>query len=128
MKTHPNWARPLAVVGLLATFIGCVDPLEGWIAILAGIGVVALAAASSSSRWLKLLVVAFALTAVGVAAMLVLSFLGGIGGASGRSLWWAFALVPYPAGFLLGLVGAVLLSIEVFRTRRLQPPAAKPSV
>jgi hypothetical protein len=97
--------------------IGCIDPLEGSIAILAGVGLVTLAAVLSRSRWLKLLSVAFALTAAGIAAMVVLSSLGGIGGESGRSLWWAVVMTPYPLGAIVAATGFVLLENELSRTR-----------
>lgn len=32
------------------------------------------------------------------------SAIGGIRGNTGRSVWWALALMPYPVGWLLGLV------------------------
>jgi hypothetical protein len=36
-----------------------------------------------------------------------LSAVGGFGGSTGRTLWWWLALVPYPVGWVMGLVGAV---------------------
>jgi hypothetical protein len=113
MTEHANWSRALAAIGLVAMLIGGVDPLEGSIAILAGVGLVTLAALLSRSRWLKLLSVAFALTAAGIAAMVVLSSLGGIGGESGRSLWWAVVMTPYPLGAIVAVAGFVLLEIEL---------------
>jgi hypothetical protein len=116
MQTHPAWPRVLSAIGLCLTLIGVVDPLEGSFAILAGIGLVALAAALGGSRWCKLLVSGFALVAVGIGAMVVLSVLGGIGGEGGLSKWWATLILPYPIGWLLGVTGAVLLTIELYRT------------
>lgn len=34
----------------------------------------------------------------------VVSAIGGIGGNTGRPVWWALILIPYPAGLLLGLI------------------------
>jgi hypothetical protein len=48
-----------------------------------------------------------ALIAVGVAALFGLSAIGGFGGPSGRSMWWGLLLLPYPIGWVIGLLGAV---------------------
>ena len=40
----------------------------------------------------------------GVAALWIMSAFGGIGGSTGRSMWWALVLLPYPIGWMLGLV------------------------
>ena len=50
---------------------------------------------------------ALALVALGVGALWGLSAVGGFGGSSGRSMWWGALLLPYPAGWILGVVGAV---------------------
>ncbi len=99
--------KGLTVVGLLAMLLGALDPLEGSVVILGGAAMVALAALVGHSRHRALLSWAFALVAVGVATMFAVSAIGGFGGRTGRSMWWALLLVPYPAGWILGLVGAV---------------------
>ena len=38
--------------------------------------------------------------------MFGMSALGGVGGTSGRSIWWILLCLPYPIGWVLGLVGA----------------------
>ena len=47
--------------------------------------------------------------------MIVLTILGGIGGHSGRSLWWGLFVLPYPLGWIIGIVGAVLALVESFK-------------
>ena len=103
----------LIVLGLLLLLVGTLDPLEGWPAILTGSGVVALGAYLSRSEHRGLLACAFALVLVGAAGMIALSAMGGVGGESGRPLWWGLLLVPYAAGWILGLLGAVLWLEEV---------------
>jgi hypothetical protein len=44
---------------------------------------------------------------VGVAALWGLSVIGGFGGTSGRSYFWGRFVVPYPIGWLAGLIGGV---------------------
>ncbi|HEX7940135.1 MAG TPA: hypothetical protein VF483_14200 [Gemmatimonadaceae bacterium] len=95
------------IVGLLAMVAGAVDPLEGSLLIVPGAGLVALGALLGRSRFRRSIYWSFGLVSVGVAALWGLSAVGGIGGTSGRSLWWALILLPYPIGWVMGLVGAV---------------------
>jgi hypothetical protein len=99
-------SRILLIVGLAAMVIGAIDPLEGSVVILAGTGLAWFGARRARSRHLALLLWSFILVAVGVAAMFALSAIGGFGGSSGRSNWWALVLLPYPVGWIMGLVGA----------------------
>jgi len=49
------------------------------------------------------------LIAVGVGALFGLSALGGVGGRSGHSMWWLLTVLPYPVGWVMGLVGVLAL-------------------
>jgi hypothetical protein len=105
VRSRPSWSRVLFWLGLTAFLGGALDPLEGACVILAGsvllLGSARLpgAALRHPRRWALVSV----LIATGTAAMLVLSAAGGIGGNSGRSWAWGLVLLPYPAGWLLGL-------------------------
>jgi len=114
----------LVLLGLAGMLIGAVDPLCGSFIILLGTGLVTAGALLGKSRHRVLLGWSFALVAVGVAAMVVLSWLGGIGGSSGHSIWWSLVILPYPVGWILGLIGAVLCSIEFFKYAERQGHAA----
>jgi hypothetical protein len=105
----------LVIVGLLAMLVGAIDPLEGSFIILPGSGIVALGAFLGKSRHRILLCWAFVLIAAGVGAMVILSMLGGIGGRSGHSIWWALFILPYPVGWVMGLAGIILKLIEFFK-------------
>jgi hypothetical protein len=94
--------------------IGAVDPLEGSLLIVMGVGLVALAGLLGKSRYRALLSLAFALVAIGVTAMFVLSRFGGVGGETGRSLWWAVVILPYPVGWFVSLAGGMLSFVEFF--------------
>ena len=100
--------------------IGAVDPLEGSLVILTGTGLAALAAAAARSAQRKPLWRALFLVAAGVAALFALSALGGIGGPGGLSNWWGLLLLPYPVGWILGLVAVFHM------LRDGQVPAARP--
>jgi hypothetical protein len=110
-----TWARILVILGLLGMAVGALDPLEGSVVILAGVGLVAFGAFLAKRRYRKLLGTSFLLVAVGVGAMFVTSAFGGIGGNSGRSMWWGVVMLPYPIGWITGLVGAILWLIEARR-------------
>jgi hypothetical protein len=117
MTVSPRTARILIIAGLVTLVIGLIDPLEGSLVILPGTALAALGAALGRASHRTLLYWGFALVAVGVGAMWGMSALGGIGGSTGRSMWWALLLLPYPVGWVLGLVGAV-------RSLRTTPGAA----
>jgi hypothetical protein len=107
MNRARHWPRILVLVGLVAMVIGALDPLEGSFVILPGVGLVAFGARRGNSSQRTLLLSSVVLVAVGVGALFGLSALGGFGGNSGRSNWWALAVLPYPVGWAMGIVGAI---------------------
>jgi apolipoprotein N-acyltransferase len=113
MIANSHWPRTLVIIGLVAMVLGVLDPMEGSIVILAGSALAALGASLSHSRHAVLLLWSFALVLFGVGSMWVFSFFGGVGGSSGTSKWWLIAVIPYPIGWVLGLVGAVRRLREV---------------
>ena len=100
-------ARGLIIVGLAAMVLAALDPLEASIAVVVGGALVALGARMRASRHEVYLYVCVAMLVVGVAALWILSAFGGFGGTSGRSYAWGLLTVPYPIGWLAGLIGAV---------------------
>jgi len=115
MPATTSWSRLLVVFGLAGMLLGAIDPLEGSLIILPGTGLVVLGALLGKSRWRILLFWSLALVAIGVGAMSVASAFGGFVGSTGLSNWWALLLVPYPVGWLMGLVGAILALVESFK-------------
>ena len=101
----PIAPRLLVIVGLVLMVIGIVDPMEGSLVILGGSILVAVGPHVSGTRH-RLPITALVLIAVGVGAMFGMSALGGVGGNTGRSMWWLLLCVPYPIGWILGLIGA----------------------
>jgi len=113
-------ARILFPIGVIAMIVGMLDPLEGSVVILAGSGLVTLATwlgqlekpVAIYRTWL------FGMIAFGVIAMFVISSMGGIGGKTGRSMWWGLVLLPYPVGWLLSLANLIARGIDRIRYRR----------
>lgn len=120
MNPRTLWARILVTLGGIAMLLGTVDPLEGSLLILPGSGLIALGTFIGKSQrsviryWLWV----FGLIAVGVAAMFVLSAFGGIGGKSGHSMWWGIFILPYPAGWLMALVGGIAGLVRFLKAGR----------
>ena len=109
-----NQSRWLIIAGLVLMVAGVLDPLEGSVVILGGSALAALGAFQTRTTY-SLPVAAAALIATGVAALFGMSALGGVGGDTGRSIWWLLLCLPYSIGWVLGLVGA---------TRKLREPQA----
>ncbi len=107
-----RWATVLFVSGSIAIVAGILDPMEGSVVIAAG-AAVALAGIFLGRRprreaiyWLW----TFLLIAAGVGAMFAWSSVGGFGGRTGRSMWWALTILPYPVGWVMA-VRAIVHSI-----------------
>jgi hypothetical protein len=107
MNGTGKWARILVRVGSIAMLVGALDPLEGSLLILPGSGLVALGTILNHGelRLLSYRVGVFILIALGVGALWWLSMLGGFGGTSGRSNLWGLLILPYLAGWLMGILG-----------------------
>lgn len=101
------WTRLIIVLGGIGMLVGAVDPMEGSVVILIGSALVALGTFLSHTehRLIVYRVWVFALIAMGVTAMWVLSNAGGIGGKSGLSIWWGLLILPYLAGWSMGIWG-----------------------
>jgi hypothetical protein len=99
--------------------LGAVDPLEGSLLILPGSGMIALGlyAGKAERRLVRYWVWVFILIAVGVGGLFGLSAVGGFGGTSGLSLWWGLLILPYPAGWLMGVVGGISALIRFFKAK-----------
>ncbi len=98
--------------------IGGLDPLEGSFIIVPGACLVALAAFLGKFRLRVLFYWSLALIAVGAAAMWTLSAIGGIGGSTGRPMWWGLTVLPLAVGWVMAIVGGALTLREAFTRRR----------
>ena len=119
MDSRMLWSRILKVVGGVAMLVGTLDPMEGSVLIAPGSGLVALGMylGGKDRKTVLYWTWAFILIAVGVGAMFALSAVGGIGGKSGHSMWWGISILPYPVGWLMALLGAVISSLRFFKAK-----------
>ena len=122
--SRTRWSRILLGTGLLGMLVGALDPMEGSLVILPGTGVAALGAFLAHSRQRLGLYAAFVMVGLGVAALFGLSACGGIGGPTGHSMWWGLLILPYPVGWIVGLVGDVAALVQSFRHRMPAAPIA----
>ena len=101
------WSRILIMVGSIAMLVGALDPMEGSAIILPGSGLVALGTFLNHSerRLIAFRIWVFIFIAIGVGALWGLSYLGGIGGKSGHSMWWGLLILPYLIGWSMGIWG-----------------------
>lgn len=119
MNKRMLWSRILTVIGTVALFsvldinqdVSLVGPLVGG-------AMISLSAYLAGSRFRRLAYWAFGLTTIGGSWMVIISALGGFGGETGQSTWWALTLLPYPVGWILCLIAGVRLLIEWCRGRR----------
>ncbi len=117
MITRISLSRILIIVGSIAMLFGTLDPLEGSAVILGGSGLVLLGTRLSNGQrhifryWLWV----FILIALGFAMLVILSMLGGIGGSAGRSLWWGLFILPYPIGWIMGMISLIVRLVKFIR-------------
>lgn len=124
MRVPHHWHRRLVIAGLTAMLVGALDPLEGSVVIAVGTLLVVLGTPRGRGGLgggrVRL---ACGLVSVGVAALWIMSAFGGVGGATGRSMWWLLLVAPYPVGWLLGIIGAAQRLRERARAQvHVEPP------
>ncbi|MBL7979078.1 MAG: hypothetical protein JNN12_12120 [Bacteroidetes Order II. Incertae sedis bacterium] len=107
MKNKTNWPHILFIIGVVATLLGAIDPLEGSIVIFIGSVLLAFSTRLSHDPDHKTFLMAFVLMAIGVTAMWIFTALGGIGGTSPYPLWWGILILPYPIGWFLALYALI---------------------
>ena len=117
MAVSARW-HWLVIAGLIGMVAGAVDPLEGSLVIMVGSGLVALGVHLGRSQRRGLALVAFVAVAVGIGAMWALTAIGGVGGSTGRSAWWATLIAPLVVGWILGLYAAVRALIDRYQGSR----------
>jgi hypothetical protein len=107
MNARSLWSNILVIAGGIGMVVGAIDPMEGSLLILPGSGLLALGTylGQAERRVIVYKVSAFVLVLIGVGALWGLSFVGGIGGTSGHSMWWGLLILPYLVGWNMGIWG-----------------------
>lgn len=107
MNTSSRLPRFLLIAGYIAMLIGAIDPMEGSLLILPGSALIAIGTFLSHQQTGIIIyrLWSFFLIIIGVAALWVTTMLGGIGGDSAYSMWWAIFFLPYPIGWSMAIWG-----------------------
>lgn len=89
------------ICGITLLMLGTLDPLEG--SVLVALSGLLLSWEARHNRRAGASWIFFATLGIvtGVAYLFWISSLGGFGGNSGRSYWWALGILPYPVGWLM---------------------------
>ena len=108
------WSRILITIGTVAMLAGALDPLEGSLVILLGVGLITLGTfLGPSERQLRTQwVLVLLLVAFGVGA---LWGLGAFHLYRGHSSWWQILILPYPIGWVIGIVNLVFRLVRSIR-------------
>lgn len=99
--------RGMAMIGVAGMTLALLDPMEGSVVAVGALLLVTIAAHRArltEQRWLDVALVA---ALIGLTSLWGFSALGGIGGTTGRSMWWGLTMLPLPIGWLMGLWGGV---------------------
>jgi len=107
MRDRKFWSSAVNVAGAVGLVIGSFDPMEGSALILPATGLLALGSyiRGEDRRFIAYRTWGFVLVALGVGALFGLSAIGGIGGTSGRSVWWGLVILPYFVGWSIDIWG-----------------------
>lgn len=108
MKPLSFLSKILLLAGLVAMFVGVTDPMQGSMLIVPGMAATVMGAYLGRSKYLKLLCWSLALVVFGVAEMFDLSAMGELDDHAGQLTWYALLVLPYPVGWVIGTVGAIL--------------------
>jgi hypothetical protein len=118
MNARELWSRILITAGSIAMLVGALDPMQGSLVILPGSGLVTLGTFLYNTerglliQWLCI----FGLIAFGVGALFAPGAWG-LGGKSEHSLWWGVLVLPYPVGWVMGIVNLLFRLIRSVRHR-----------
>lgn len=107
MRDLQRWSRLASLLGGIALVVGSFDPLEGSVLILPGSALLAVGSylGGRDRRIVAYHAWSFVLVAFGIGALLLLTAIGGVGGNSGHSFWWALLILPYLGGWWIDVWG-----------------------
>jgi uncharacterized membrane protein YhdT len=117
MNERRAWSLLLCVIGMVTLFSFFSDTEVGLVMVtdfgpVFGGAMIALSAVLARSRFRRLAYWAFGLQLVGVGPVLLISAFGGVGGNTGRSIWWSLTCLPQPLGWILCFVAGVCILAE----------------
>lgn len=106
MSERVKWYRVVFIIGVAATVIGAIDPMEGSVVIAMASICLALSTYYMRDRYAKIFIVAAIMVVFSVAALWYVSSLGGFD--PKKEWWWTVILIPYPVGWLISIITLIV--------------------
>lgn len=112
MNDKRKWIRIIYIIGIISLIAGALDPLEGSVIIAVGSALIALSTRLAHDRNRRIFLTTSIMIITGVCFMFYFSSLGGFGGTSTLSWWWATLIIPYPIGWLINIILLIVRAIN----------------
>lgn len=112
MNDKRKWIRIIYIIGIISLIAGALDPLEGSVIIAVGSALIALSTRLAHDRNRRIFLTTSIMIITGVCFMFYFSSLGGFGGTSTLSWWWATLIIPYPIGWLINIILLIVRAVN----------------
>ncbi len=112
MNDKRKWIRIIYILGIISLIAGALDPLEGSVIIAVGSALIALSTRLAHDRNRRIFLTTSIMIITGVCFMFYFSSLGGFGGTSTLSWWWATLIIPYPIGWLINIILLIVRAVN----------------
>ena len=112
MNDKRKWIRIIYILGIISLIAGALDPLEGSVIIAVGSALIALSTHLAHDRNRRIFLTTSIMIITGVCFMFYFSSLGGFGGTSTLSWWWATLIIPYPIGWLINIILLIVRAVN----------------
>lgn len=112
MNDKRKWIRIIYIIGIISLIAGALDPLEGSVIIAVGSALIALSTHLAHDRNRRIFLITSIMIITGVCFMFYFSSLGGFGGTSTLSWWWATLIIPYPIGWLINIILLIVRAVN----------------
>ena len=112
MNDKRKWIRIIYILGIISLIAGALDPLEGSVNIAVGSALIALSTRLAHDRNRRIFLTTSIMIITGVCFMFYFSSLGGFGGTSTLSWWWATLIIPYPIGWLINIILLIVRAVN----------------
>ncbi len=116
--TKPLFLNIIFIIGVVTFLLGILDPLEGSVVICFGAVLISISSFFKKETFFKWFLIATLLVLFGVIALFVVSSFGGLG-KDALSPWWGLVLIPYPVGWIMGVVLLIKRVLHSFKNKTL---------
>ena len=114
-NVKPKWTRIVYIIGVAASIIGVLDPMEGSILLMAGGILLAVSTYFIKDKYRKMFFTTAIMMVVGVFFLFYFSSLGGF---PPLPWWWGILILPYPIGWLMLITTLIVRSVELKKRKQ----------